>query len=98
MLSLLAWAAAQRSGKFRNAAATNAGSRVLGWKAAHALPVVVLFVAMALASGCGGGGGTPTTTPTPPTVTGTPAGTYTLSVTAVSGNVTHVQTLTLVVQ
>ncbi|MGH9568288.1 MAG: hypothetical protein ACRD4F_01525 [Candidatus Angelobacter sp.] len=54
---------------------------------------------MAVLSGCGGGGGsTPPPPPPPPVNNGTPTGTYTLNVTAVSGNVTHTQQVTLTVQ
>jgi hypothetical protein len=65
-------------------------------KLAHAMPALALCLAMVLVSGCGGGGGT--TPPPPPPVTGTPPGTYTLTVTAVAGSVTHTQQLTLTIQ
>jgi len=43
---------------------------------------------------CGGGGSSTTTTTTP----GTPAGTYTATVTAKSGSLNHTTTLTVIVQ
>jgi hypothetical protein len=51
------------------------------------------MVALLLMVGCGGGS---TSTP-PPVHTGTPAGTYTIVVTATSGSTTHTQNLTLTV-
>jgi hypothetical protein len=57
----------------------------------RALSLVPLFVVMLCS--CGGGG-----SKTPPQSSGTPAGTYTLTVTATSGNTTQTQNLTLVVQ
>ena len=53
--------------------------------------VFILFIA----EGCGGGGNTAATSPNPPV---TPAGTYTLTVTATSGSTSVKQNLTLVVQ
>ncbi len=58
--------------------------------------VALLMSSMVILTGCGGGGGT-----TPQTSTknpGTPAGTYTVVVTATSGSTTHTQNLTLTVQ
>jgi len=57
----------------------------------RALSLVPLFVLMLCS--CGGGGSS-----TAPQNSGTPAGTYTLAVTATSGNTTQTQNLTLVVQ
>lgn len=57
----------------------------------RALSLVPLFVLML----CSCGGGSSNTTPQHP---GTPAGTYTLTVTATSGNTTQTQNLILVVQ
>ena len=54
--------------------------------------VLVLFVLLQV-MGCGGGGSSG-----PPPPTGTPAGTYTVTVTGTSGNTIHTTTLTLVVQ
>jgi hypothetical protein len=80
------------------------------WKPALAAPLVLVA---ALAAGCGGNStvaaGKPSPTPTPvpipsptptpaPSANGTPAGTYTVVVTAISGNITHTQSLTLTVQ
>ena len=57
---------------------------------ALAAPIVV--VAVVFSSGCGGGGSSSHTTP------GTPAGTYTATITASSGSVNHTVPLTVVVQ
>ena len=56
--------------------------------------VLMPIVAATLLVGCGGGS---SSTPPPP-VTGTPAGTYTITVTATSGSTTATTQLTLVVQ
>jgi hypothetical protein len=61
------------------------------------LPAMGLASALVLA-GCGGGGGGSSNPPPPPAATGTPAGTYTLTVSVTVGPVTHSQPLTLVVQ
>jgi hypothetical protein len=55
------------------------------------LPGVAYFFVLA---GCGGGSGSTG----PPPVSGTPPGTYTLTLTMVSGSFTHTSTLTLIVQ
>jgi len=61
-------------------------------KPALAIPMIALaFLGMAA---CGGGGSSTTTTTTP----GTPAGTYTATVTAKSGSLNHTTTLTVIVQ
>jgi hypothetical protein len=65
------------------------------WAARLAFTAVLLLAIVAVAmSGCGGGGGSTTT----PVNNGTPVGSYTLTVTAASGNLTHTQQLTLTVQ
>jgi hypothetical protein len=58
------------------------------------LPLMVLVFLM---TGCGGGN----SSSTPPSSTaskGTPAGTYTASITATSGSLSHQVTLTVIVQ
>jgi Bacterial Ig-like domain (group 3) len=62
------------------------------WQSAAMLLVVMAIVAGL--AGCGGGGHTPVPNPT----TGTPAGTYTVTVTAASGATSHAGTITLTVQ
>ncbi len=57
--------------------------------------VLMPIVAATLMGGCGGGSSSP---PPPPPVTGTPAGTYMITVTATSGSTTATTQLTLVVQ
>jgi Abnormal spindle-like microcephaly-assoc'd, ASPM-SPD-2-Hydin/Beta-propeller repeat len=64
-------------------------------KLAFIIPAAMALIAVSLA-GCGGGGGT-SATPPPPTVTGTPAGTYTLTVTGTAGGATRNVALTLIV-
>jgi hypothetical protein len=56
------------------------------------LPLATLLLAVAVWASCGGGGGTSRTT-----IPGTPAGTYTLSVTATSGSLSNTTTVTLTV-
>lgn len=55
-------------------------------------PLAMLAV-LCLVAGCGGGGGS-----TPPPVTGTPAGTYRITITATSGTETAATIVTVVVQ
>jgi von Willebrand factor A domain-containing protein 7 len=60
------------------------------------LLIIVVVCLLAAFVGCGGGSA-PMTTP-PPTPTGTPAGTYTIVVTASAGSLSHTTNLTLVVK
>lgn len=67
------------------------------WKHAPWRPVAAtagLLLAIALMASCGGGGGSVQTQ----TIPGTPAGTYTLTVTGTSGSLSHAVTLNLTVQ
>jgi hypothetical protein len=57
--------------------------------------VLMPIMAATLLGGCGGGGSSSTP---PPPVTGTPAGTYTVTVTATTGSTTATTKLTLIVQ
>jgi hypothetical protein len=85
MLLMLLWLRRRKQSEARDWAA----------RPAFAVPVLLLAMATAAASGCGGGS---TTTP-PPLNSGTPPGTYTLTVTAAtSSNLSHTQQLTLIVQ
>jgi hypothetical protein len=61
---------------------------------APAIPTAVL--AFVMLAGCGGGSSS--STPSTHTTPGTPAGTYTATVTAASGSLQHTTTLTVVVQ
>lgn len=72
---------------------------LLGWlllRKRKRLPMlVVLLIAATFTIGCSGGG---SSTPPPTTTPGTPAGTYTATVSATSGTLTHTTTLQVVVQ
>jgi hypothetical protein len=57
------------------------------------LAIPMMAVAFFSMAACGGGGSSSTTTPP-----GTPAGTYTATVNAKSGNLSHNTVLTLIVQ
>ena len=57
--------------------------------------ILMPIVASTVLVGCGGGS---SSTPPPPVQTGTPAGTYAITVTATSGSTTSTAALTLVVQ
>jgi hypothetical protein len=60
--------------------------------------VVVALVAIGTASGCGGGGGASASGPNPPGSTATPAGTYSVLVTATANGIVHNVKLTTIVQ
>lgn len=60
--------------------------------------VVVALVAIGTASGCGGGGGASASGPNPPGSTATPAGTYSVLVTATANGIVHNVKLTAIVQ
>ena len=68
--------------------------RRIGARLAFAAPAMILMLALTTISGCSGLVAQNTK---PPVANGTPAGTYSLVVTATSGNLTHVTNLTLVV-
>jgi Big-like domain-containing protein len=96
MLALLFWLATNKKSGLRGVALPGVRG-VLAWRLAYAAPALLLFLTLAFATGCGGGGGG-TTPPPPPPNNGTPPGTYSLTVTATSGSVSHTQQLTLTVQ
>jgi hypothetical protein len=66
------------------------GSRKRKWTAGLFIVALVAFVGLQM--GCG------SESATPPTTTGTPAGTYTVTVSGTSGTAPHTTTLTLIVQ
>ena len=78
----------------RAAAQSPAGRLRLARVVLSACLVLMPILAATLIGGCGGGS---SSTPPPP-VTGTPAGSYTITVTATSGSTTATTPLTLVVQ
>ncbi len=92
--SVLAWFLGGQQ-RFAEAKRLLAGvrARARAWKPVFAAPLLLL-AAMVLMTGCGGGKGS---TPAKP-ATGTPAGTYTLVVTATSGSTSRSTQLTLTVQ
>jgi hypothetical protein len=57
-------------------------------------PLAAVLMCLVFLAGCGGGG----PAPPPPPSGGTPPGTYTLTVTAASGSLTHSTTVTLIVK
>ena len=63
--------------------------KIIAVSAATAIVTLALF-----AVGCGGGGGTPG----PPVITGTPAGSYQITVAATSAGVSHNLNLAVTVQ
>jgi trimeric autotransporter adhesin len=74
----------------------NPASRMRTLRVAMSVCLILMPIAAAtMLVGCGGS--TSTTPPPPPPVTGTPAGTYTIVVTATSGSTTSSANLTLVV-
>jgi len=70
----------------------------LPWKRKRWLLMAITVIAFAGMSliGCGGGGSS--SSPHPTTTPGTPAGTYTATITAVSGSLNHNTTMTVVAQ
>jgi PKD repeat protein len=93
--SVLAWLIGGKA-RFFQTRRRLAGSRRKQWKPAFAALFLLLAALVAMA-GCGGTKGT-TVTPTKAVVNGTPAGSYTLTVTATSGSTTRSTPLTLNVQ
>ena len=83
ILGLMFVAAPTRSRKKRG--------RSCAWAQA---PLAAVLMCVIFLTGCGGGG----STPPPPPPNGTPPGTYTLTVTATSGSLTHSTTVTLIVK
>jgi hypothetical protein len=62
------------------------------------MALTVVALGTMVACGGGGGGGNPPPPPPPPVVTGTPAGTYTINVSATSGAITHTTSVSVIVQ
>jgi len=85
VLNLLYWASKHSEIPYR---------REIGARLLFAAPVVILVMAMMTTTGCSG---LVAQNVKSPNGSGTPAGTYTLVVTATSGNLTHNTKLTLVV-
>jgi hypothetical protein len=65
-----------------------AGLPVRAWR--YAAAVLLIFILAGMAGACGGGGGSTSTL-----TGGTPAGTFTITVTAACGNVSHTTTFSL---
>jgi 6-phosphogluconolactonase (cycloisomerase 2 family) len=89
LLLAILWGAIARAGKARAFAPRLAWGRPLAF--------LILFAALSVAAGCGGGITTTVPPPPPPPPTGTPAGTYTITVTGTSGNFSQQVNLTLIV-
>jgi hypothetical protein len=88
--ALLVWFA---GGKAWSAEIRRRLATARAWKPAFVAPLVLLALVATMA-GCGG----KSSNPAKPVINGTPAGTYTLVVTATSGSTTHSTQLTLTVQ